>query len=77
VASEADLDAKVDELVTALKKNGPEAIKVAKRLALEVPQLTATRARELTVQTIAEQRTSPEGQEGLKAFLEKREPRWP
>jgi methylglutaconyl-CoA hydratase len=32
--------------------------------------------RELTVEAIAERRASPEGQEGLAAFLEKRKPSW-
>ena len=32
--------------------------------------------RELTVEMIAERRASPEGQEGLTAFLEKRKPKW-
>ena len=36
----------------------------------------APRAAEETAERIAEHRTSPEGQEGLRAFLEKRPPRW-
>jgi methylglutaconyl-CoA hydratase len=31
---------------------------------------------DLTTRTIAERRVSPEGQEGLKAFLEKRKASW-
>jgi len=31
---------------------------------------------EYTIRTIARVRVSPEGQEGLAAFLEKRKPRW-
>jgi methylglutaconyl-CoA hydratase len=31
---------------------------------------------DLTATAIAEQRASPEGQEGLRAFLEKRTPGW-
>ena len=30
----------------------------------------------LTAKTLAARRATPEGQEGLKAFLEKRTPRW-
>jgi methylglutaconyl-CoA hydratase len=33
-------------------------------------------AREYTARIIAELRISPEGQEGMAAFLEKRKPRW-
>jgi methylglutaconyl-CoA hydratase len=34
------------------------------------------RATDVTTNRIAEQRVSDEGQEGLRAFLEKRAPRW-
>jgi methylglutaconyl-CoA hydratase len=33
-------------------------------------------ALEITSETIASRRVSEEGQEGMKAFLEKRRPRW-
>jgi len=43
----------------------------------DVPLNETGRAQaELTARRIAAQRTSPEGQEGLRAFLEKREPGW-
>jgi methylglutaconyl-CoA hydratase len=41
-----------------------------------VPALEPSNAKELTVQTIAALRVSPDGQEGLRAFLEKRKPEW-
>src|SRR6266849_3138299 len=47
-----------------------EAARAAKRLVLERPDGPDTARR------IAEQRTSAEGQEGLRAFLEKRRPSW-
>ena len=56
----------VDELLTA----GPEAARHAKRLVLDRPDGLATERR------IAERRTSEEGQEGLRAFLDKRKPSW-
>src|SRR5204863_370178 len=49
---------------------GPRAARAAKRLVLERPDGPDTARR------IAEQRTSPEGQEGLQAFLERRLPSW-
>ncbi|HEY7396723.1 MAG TPA: enoyl-CoA hydratase-related protein [Gaiellaceae bacterium] len=61
-----DLDAAVDTVVRELLSAGPEAARGAKELA------RAPLAAEETAQRIAEQRTSPEGQEGLRAFLEKR-----
>jgi methylglutaconyl-CoA hydratase len=41
-----------------------------------VSRLPRDQAIDYTVRTIARARVSPEGQEGLQAFLEKRKPRW-
>jgi methylglutaconyl-CoA hydratase len=65
-----DLDAATDAIVGELLSAGPEAARAAKRLVLERPDGLATERR------IAERRTSDEGQEGLRAFLDKREPNW-
>jgi methylglutaconyl-CoA hydratase len=67
----ADLDGAVDRVVGELLSAGPRAVRAAKRLVLDAP----LDARE-TAQRIAERRTSDEGQEGLRAFLEKRPPGW-
>ena len=47
-----------------------------KRLIAEVPGKPLEEARALTARAIAARRTSAEGQEGLRAFLEKRSPAW-
>ena len=65
-----DLDAAVDGIVGELLGAGPEAARAAKELAR-----TALAAQE-TAKRIAAHRTSPEGQEGLRAFLEKRRADW-
>jgi methylglutaconyl-CoA hydratase len=65
-----DLDAAVDRIVTHLRSAGPEAARHAKKLVLERPDGLGTERR------IAQRRTSEEGQEGLRAFLEKRPPTW-
>jgi len=65
-----DLDAAVDRIVGALRTAGPEAARHAKKLVLERPDGLGTERR------IAQRRTSEEGQEGLRAFLEKRDPSW-
>ena len=49
---------------------------VAKSLVREVPSMSLERARDYTARCIANLRASEEGQEGMKAFLEKRPPRW-
>jgi methylglutaconyl-CoA hydratase len=66
----SDLDTAVERIVADLLAGGPEAVRAAKRLALERPEGSET------ARIAAERRTSEEGQEGLRAFLEKREPAW-
>jgi methylglutaconyl-CoA hydratase len=65
-----DLDAVVNGLLGELRSAGPEAARHAKKLVLERPDGLATERR------IAQRRTSEEGQEGLRAFVEKRQPFW-
>lgn len=65
-----DLDAAVEGVVAELRSAGPRAVRHAKKLVLERPDGPETARR------IAERRTSAEGQEGLRAFLERRSPDW-
>jgi methylglutaconyl-CoA hydratase len=65
-----DLDAAVEQVVGELLSAGPQAARWAKRLVRERPDGPET------ARWIAERRTSDEGQEGLRAFLEKRPPSW-
>jgi methylglutaconyl-CoA hydratase len=65
-----DLDRSVGRVVAELLTAGPRAARAAKRLVLERPDGPETARR------IAEQRTSPEGQEGLRAFLDRTRPSW-
>lgn len=76
VAPVAELDAAVDGIVAALAANGPRAVRAAKALIREVAGLGYDAGIEHCVDTIARVRVSPEAQEGLRAFLEKREPAW-
>jgi methylglutaconyl-CoA hydratase len=76
VADEAALDAKVDEQLGELRSAGPTAARAAKALIRELRALDPQEARQHTIRHIAQQRTSPEGQEGLRAFMEKRAPDW-
>ena len=62
----------VRELLTA----APKAIARAKALIPQVAGRPPAEVRDITSRAIAEQRVSPEGQEGLRAFLEKRKPSW-
>lgn len=55
---------------------GPEAVRSVKRLLREIPQIKEKEVMDRTTSLIAFLRASPEGQEGLKSFLEKRQPSW-
>jgi methylglutaconyl-CoA hydratase len=65
-----DLDGAVERVVRELLSTGPAAARGAKELARAAQSADETAAR------IAAHRTSDEGQEGLRAFLEKRSPDW-
>jgi methylglutaconyl-CoA hydratase len=65
-----DLDAAVDAIVGELLSAGPAAARGAKELA------RGPLSAEETAKRIAAHRTSAEGQDGLRAFLEKRAPGW-
>lgn len=55
---------------------GPEAVRETKELLNNLSAMTWTQQKDSTTALIAERRVSAEGQEGLKSFLEKREPTW-
>ncbi|MPZ20024.1 MAG: hypothetical protein GEV06_19225 [Luteitalea sp.] len=76
VVPAADLDRAVVEEVAQILAAAPGAIAQAKALIASVAGRPMQDVKELTAQAIASQRVSPEGQEGLRAFLEKREPGW-
>jgi len=66
----SDLDAALTRVLAELRTAGPRAARHAKRLVLDRPDGPET------ARLIAERRTSDEGQEGLRAFLERRPPAW-
>jgi methylglutaconyl-CoA hydratase len=76
VAAEADLDRVIAKYVNDLVTSAPEAVAAAKQLIAEVATRTSTDATEYTIEAIAERRVSPEGLEGMTAFLAKRPPTW-
>ena len=67
----ADLDEAVERVVADLLRAGPEAARAAKRLARERPGSGDELAR-----IAAGVRAGAEGQDGLRAFLEKRDASW-
>lgn len=75
-ATETEMDAWISKTSDLLKSNGPKALSAAKQIFTEVAGLPWDGVQQLTTHTIATLRASPEGQEGLRAFLEKRSPNW-
>ena len=65
-----DLDGAVDRVLSELLSSGPQAAREAKQLIRERPEGVET------AEIAARLRTGAEGQEGLRAFLERRPPSW-
>lgn len=76
VVAAGDLDARIEALEIELATAGPGAIAAAKSLIATVARTPAAETKALTARAIAAQRTTPEGQEGLRAFLERRPATW-
>jgi methylglutaconyl-CoA hydratase len=76
VVPSAALDARVAQYVQEVLSAAPEAIATAKELIRKVWSRPAQDVLGITADTIAARRASAEGQEGLKAFLEKRKASW-
>jgi len=73
---EEDLDATIQRRVNELILSGPRAISEAKALIREVAYRRPEDIQRYTVERVADLRVSTEGQEGMRAFLEKRKPNW-
>lgn len=71
-----ELDAAVDSVVREVLAAGPEAVAAAKRLIADVWETPRHEVSALVANALAKRRVSPEGQEGLRAFLQKRRPDW-
>ena len=76
VVPAGQLDATIASKLGELSTSSPTAARLAKKIAKTVGSMTPDEARNWTAERIAEQRVSKEGQEGLRAFLEKRRPSW-
>jgi methylglutaconyl-CoA hydratase len=55
---------------------GPNAVRLAKELVFDLLAPDDTSQLGMVAERLADVRVSPEGQEGLRAFLEKRKPNW-
>lgn len=76
VVPAAQLDDAVAAYVGEVLSAAPEAIAAAKTLISQVAGRPLDEVTTITAQALAARRVSAEGQEGLRAFLEKRKPSW-
>jgi methylglutaconyl-CoA hydratase len=71
-----ELEKQGRQLIDLLLSSGPNALANCKELLYRVPRMSPEDAKKFTAEMIARLRVSPEGQEGMAAFLEKRAPNW-
>lgn len=72
----AELDHAVETTLRNIGQSGPAGVRAAKLMARTIQELDDEEARATTAATIAGLRVSAEGQEGIRAFLEKRNASW-
>lgn len=71
-----ELESRAQDIIGLLLSSGPQALTSCKELLYRVPRMSPEEAKRFTAEMIARLRISPEGQEGMAAFLEKRPPQW-
>lgn len=76
VDSEQALDGQVDRALSLIRSSGPEAVRACKALVAFVASHDLDTAIPYTVDAIAGRRISPEGQDGMRAFLRKEKAPW-
>jgi methylglutaconyl-CoA hydratase len=76
VVASSQLDAEVTTSVREILTASPAAVAMAKALIRQVLSEGPEKAAATTTAAIAKARVSADGQEGLRAFLEKRTPNW-
>ncbi|HEY3885417.1 MAG TPA: enoyl-CoA hydratase-related protein [Vicinamibacterales bacterium] len=76
IGADDEIDRIVAKYVNDLLTSGPDAVAAAKQMIARVSSWKDADVAELTAPVIAERRASAEGQDGMRAFLEKRPPSW-
>ena len=76
IAPEAELDAAIEAVTQELLTSAPGAASHARGLVTQVAGKPPAEVRGYVAEINARRRVSPEGQEGMAAFLEKRKPSW-
>lgn len=76
IVPRAELDKEIENTINTLNTSAPGAVKEIKNLIERYREMEEDSFKSYTVEKIAELRVSPEGQEGISAFLNKRKPSW-
>lgn len=76
IVEDDELTERAQEIARGFLQAGLEATRATKKLIVDVGVWSPAEARLETARLIAHRRASKEGQEGIKAFLEKRNPSW-
>lgn len=76
VTDEESLLGREAEIIRGFLQAGPESTRVTKKLISDQKVWSQSQSRTETAKLIAARRVSNEGQEGIKSFLEKRDPAW-
>ena len=76
ICAAADLDAVIRQRLDEIALGAASSHRATKALLAALAPLPEAAERRLTAEAIARQRVSDDGQEGLRAFLERRAPSW-
>jgi methylglutaconyl-CoA hydratase len=76
LADDSALDAAVERTLAAVLRGGPQAVRAAKALIAGLRDGDPAPQSAGAAKALAELRASPEGREGIAAFLDRREPGW-
>jgi enoyl-CoA hydratase/carnithine racemase len=77
VVPAAELDDETERLVAAILAKPREALAIGKQLFYQQREMGVAAAYQLASQTMACNMVHPVAQEGVQAFIDKREPQWP
>lgn len=70
------LEARVQDIVDEIKQCSPQALVACKQLIFMIKDQPSAKTVDYRTRLLTEMRHSPDGQEGMKAFVEKRPPKW-
>lgn len=76
ICESSNLSAVLQQTTEQICSNGPLAVRATKKLIRDIANLQGVELKKSTTELIAQLRVSPEGQEGIQSFLQRRDPAW-